>query len=256
MKSFFCLIACILLAQSASADLWYTITKRGASLYQTYLNAGVPEDALRRTFNFLRWSNDKELSIRTDDGQWVDKEVTNKNYAVIIDYSRPSSEKRLFLLNLNTGAVYRYYVAHGLNSGENDAESFSNIPDSKKTSLGFYLTGSEYFGTHGNSIHLYGLERSNDRAFERTIVMHGAPYVSTQFLDKYGRMGRSWGCPAVSKETIQQLIPVIKNGTVVYAYHKDLMAMAQTSPAIQNVSDDQTKTSNNGNHVVPEEIDP
>ncbi len=255
MKPLYCLAALAFVAQPVYAGSWYEKKAKGALLYDTYRKAGVPEQAVQRTFEFLDLNDDKEFKVRADD-QLVSKEIANKNYAIIIDFSRPSSERRLFLLNLKTGEVDKYFVAHGVNTGDDDAEKFSNTPDSKKSSLGIYITGSSYVGKHGESLHLYGVEKSNDRAFERSIVMHGASYVSMDFLDKYGRMGRSWGCPAVSQAIIKKLIPIIKDGAVVYAYHKDLMPMTKTSPAIQNVGNNKAKASGNSNEVMPEEIDP
>lgn len=162
----------------------------------------------------------------------------------------------MYFLNLESGAVEKYFVAHGVNTGEDQAISFSNIIDSRKSSLGFFLTGSTYIGSKGESLILHGLEKSNDRAFERAIVMHGAPYVSMDFLNKYGRMGRSWGCPAVSDAINKKLLPNIKDGAILYAYHKDLMPVTQTSPTIQNVGGNQKSTSEDGNKVVPEELNP
>lgn len=255
MKPLYCLAALVFIAPPVYAGSWYEKKANGALLYDLYKKAGVPEQAVQRTFEFLDLNETKEIKVRADD-KLVSKEIDNKNYAVIIDFTKPSSERRLYLMNLKTGQVDKYFVAHGVNTGDDDAERFSNLPDSRKSSLGLYLTGGSYVGKHGESIYLYGLEKSNDRAFERNIVMHGATYVSMDFLDKYGRMGRSWGCPAVSEAIIRKLIPLIKEGAVVYAYHKDLMPITQTSPAVQNVSKNKANAANNSNSVMPEEIDP
>lgn len=256
MKPLYCLAALAFIAQPVYAgSSYYNRKSKGVLLYDLYKKAGVPEQALQRTFEFLDLNSEKEFKVRADE-RLVTKEIANKNYAVIIDFTKPSSSRRLYLLNLNTGAVEKYYVAHGVNSGDDDAEKFSNIPDSRKSSLGLYLTGGSYVGKHGESLYLYGLEKSNDRAFERAIVMHGASYVSMDFLDKYGRMGRSWGCPAVSQQIIKKLIPLLKDGAVVYAYHKDLMPLTMTSPAIQNVGKNKGSATNDSNNVMPEEIEP
>lgn len=256
MKPVYCLAAFIFIAPPLyAASSWYEKKAQGQLLYDLYTKAGVPQAAVQRTFEFLDLNENKEFKVKADD-KVIEKEITNKNFAVIIDFSKPSSTRRLYLLNLKTGQVEKYYVAHGVNTGEDSATRFSNVPDSRKSSLGLYLTGSEYSGKHGDSLYLYGLEPSNNRAFERNIVMHGAEYVSLDFLDKYGRMGRSWGCPAVSKAIIKKLLPLLKDGAVIYAYHKDLMPVTQTSPAIQNVSNDKENTANNSHSIVPEEIDP
>jgi hypothetical protein len=112
-------------------------------------------------------------------------------------------------------------VAHGANTGEAWAQRFSNVLGSKQTSLGLFLTGDPYVGDNGYSLRLHGLDRGvNDRAYERAVVMHGAPYVSDQFVREHGRIGRSWGCPAVSQEIARPLIETIRGGSLVYAYYE------------------------------------
>lgn len=245
----------LFMASQSRAGSWYERKVEGKLLYDLYKEAGVPTSALERTFEFLDLNEDKEFTVNLHQEKTT-KKISNKDYAVIIDYSKPSSTRRLYFLNLKDGKVEKYYVAHGVNTGEDEALSFSNQMDSKKSSLGFFITGSSYQGSHGESLFLHGLEKSNDRAFERAIVMHGADYVSLDFLEKYGRMGRSWGCPAVSPAINKKLLPLIKNGAVFYAYHKDLMPVTQTSPTIQNVGNDQKNAPENSNKVVPEELNP
>ncbi|WP_374080154.1 murein L,D-transpeptidase catalytic domain family protein [Bdellovibrio bacteriovorus] len=255
MKSFFYISAAFFISSTSSAESWYQKKIGGKLLYDLYVSAGVPNAALERTFEFLDINDDKTFKVKLID-ESTTKKITNKNYAIIIDYSKPSSSRRLYFLDLKNGKVEKYYVAHGVNTGEDKAVSFSNQMDSKKSSLGFYITGSTYEGKHGESLYLHGLEKSNDRAFERAIVMHGASYVSMDFLEKYGRMGRSWGCPAVSEAINEKLLPLIKGGAVFYAYHKDLMPMTQASPAIQDVGDNKEDTAKQSDEVVPEELNP
>lgn len=255
MKSLCGLFAILLISTTSSASTWYERKVEGKLLYDLYKEAGVPPSALARTFEFLDLNENKEFKVKLNE-DFSTKKITNKNYAVIIDYTKPSSSRRLYLLNLKNGKVEKYYVAHGVNTGEDDAVSFSNQMDSKKSSLGFYITGSTYEGSHGDSLYLHGLEKSNDRAFQRSIVMHGASYVSMDFLEKYGRMGRSWGCPAVSEAINQKLLPLIKGGAVFYAYHKDLMSVAHASPAVQNVSTDKEDSTEESHKIVPEELNP
>lgn len=255
MKFVYCAASILLMASNSFASSWYEKKIQGKLLYDLYKKAGVPEAALTRTFEFLDLNGNKEFTIRIND-KLVPKTISNKDYAIIIDFSKPSSSRRLYFLNLNNGNVEKYFVAHGINTGEDTAISFSNTVNSKKSSLGFFITGSTYYGSHGESLYLHGLEKSNDRAFERAIVMHGAPYVSMDFLEKYGRMGRSWGCPAVSESINQKLLPYIKNGAVFYAYHKDLMSVAQTSPTVQEVSRNKEHAASNSNKIMPEELNP
>lgn len=145
----------------------------------------------------------------------------NDSIISIIDFSMPSTEKRLFVLDLrNYQVLFRTYVAHGRNSGKNVASSFSNKPSSFKSSLGFYRTLDAYIGGNGYSLKLEGLERGiNDNAYKRAIVMHGADYVNPSFINKQGFLGRSLGCPAVMSKEAPSIINTIKNGTCLFVYH-------------------------------------
>ena len=138
----------------------------------------------------------------------------------IIDYSLPSTRPRLWVLDLENGKVlYHELVAHGSGSGDNYATRFSNNMDSHQTSLGLFVTGGTYEGGNGYSLKLRGLDRGfNDRAEERHIVMHGAWYVSPEHARAQGRLGRSWGCPALSQQSAGQVIDTIKGGSFVFSY--------------------------------------
>lgn len=146
-----------------------------------------------------------------------------KRYLTIIDFSKPSTSKRLWVVDLELEKVlFHCLVAHGRNTGENWATSFSNTPQSYQSSLGFYVTGSTYNGKHGLSLYLEGMEAGiNDNARERAIVMHGADYVSESFVERFGRLGRSHGCPAVSMEIHQQIIDAISGGTCMFIWYPD-----------------------------------
>lgn len=138
----------------------------------------------------------------------------------IIDYSLPSTQPRLWVLDLKHGKVlFHELVAHGSGSGDNYATHFSNVKDSRQTSLGLFLTSGTYEGGNGYSLKLQGLDKGfNDLAEERHIVMHGAWYVSPEQIRSQGRLGRSWGCPAVSQQAAQPVIDTIKGGTFVFSY--------------------------------------
>lgn len=141
----------------------------------------------------------------------------------VIDYSKPSTQERLWVFDLaSRELIYEERVAHGQGTGANVATRFSNNPDSHQTSLGLFVTGGTYVGKNGYSLRLDGLDRGyNDRARERAIVMHGAPYVSEAFVKANGRLGRSWGCPAVSDAVARELIDRVKGGGLVFAYYPD-----------------------------------
>ena len=141
----------------------------------------------------------------------------------VIDYSKPSSQKRLWVYDLATRELlYEELVAHGQGSGANLATQFSNQPDSHQTSLGLFVTDDTYVGRNGYSLRLDGLDKGlNDLARDRAIVMHGAPYVNPAFVKANGRLGRSHGCPAVSDAVARELIDRVKGGGLVFAYYPD-----------------------------------
>lgn len=139
----------------------------------------------------------------------------------ICDFSQSSSSRRMYVIDVrNRRLLYRTYVAHGINSGQEYACSFSNRPQSYKSSLGFFVTRNAYLGSNGLSLRIDGVERGiNDNARERNIVIHGATYVSERILHKYGVMGTTFGCPAIPEEMATQVIPVLKNGTCFFVYY-------------------------------------
>jgi hypothetical protein len=150
-------------------------------------------------------------------------EYGNVDIVTIIDFSKPSTEKRLFILDLrNQKVLYHTFVAHGKNTGVNMATKFSNNKGSNQSSLGLYRTGESYQGKHGYSLRLDGLEKGfNDNARGRAVVMHSASYVSESFIKRHGRLGRSWGCPAVPVEISEEIIDLIKGGSCLYIYAND-----------------------------------
>lgn len=150
-------------------------------------------------------------------------DATDPSTLTIIDYSKASTEPRLWVLDLRTRErLYHELVAHGQGSGENFATRFSNRADSHQTSLGLFVTEGTYVGRNGYSLRLNGLDRGfNDRARERAIVMHGAPYVNTGISKSLGRLGRSHGCPAVRDAVARELIDRVKGGSLVFSYYPD-----------------------------------
>lgn len=138
----------------------------------------------------------------------------------LIDFSKPSTEERLYVFDMDKRKLlYSSLVAHGRNSGGVYATSFSNEYGSYKSSLGFYLTDTTYRGSNGYSLRLEGLEKGiNDKARERAIVIHGASYAEPAVVRAAGRLGRSFGCPAVPRELSRPIIDAIKGGSVMYIY--------------------------------------
>jgi hypothetical protein len=150
--------------------------------------------------------------------------LNNKSVLTVIDYSKPSTEKRLWVFDLRNGrSLFNTWVSHGKNSGGVNSTSFSNSRGSLKSSIGVFVTDSSpYIGGNGYSLRLKGLENGvNDNAYQRSVVIHGAWYVNADVIRKYGQIGRSWGCPAVSPELAKTLIDTIKENTLVFAYYPD-----------------------------------
>ncbi len=141
----------------------------------------------------------------------------------LIDYSLPSVEPRLWVFETRTGQLlYRELVAHGKGTGENMATQFSDIDNSHQSSLGLFVTEGTYVGSNGYSLRLNGLEPGfNSHARQRAIVMHGAPYVNEEFASRQGRLGRSWGCPALRQAIAQQVIDTVRGGGVIFSYYPD-----------------------------------
>ena len=146
-----------------------------------------------------------------------------KDILTVVDFSLPSTEKRLWVIDLeNNKVLFNDWVAHGKNSGNNQAKAFSNVPNSYTSSIGFYMTAETYHGKHGLSLRLDGMDKGfNDNARRRAIVMHGADYVSGDFIQKYGRLGRSFGCPSVSMDIYEDVIDTIHGGSLLFIYSPD-----------------------------------
>lgn len=143
-----------------------------------------------------------------------------KEILTIIDYSKPSTEERMFVLDMkNQQILFQTVVAHGRNSGGNYATEFSNRHGSFQSSLGFFRTAHTYQGGNGYSLVIEGLEKGiNDQARPRAVVIHGADYCTTDFINQNGRLGRSHGCPALPRELNQAIIDTIKDGSLLYIY--------------------------------------
>ncbi len=147
--------------------------------------------------------------------------LVKKDILSICDFSQSSKKKRLYIIDVeNRKLVLNTYVAHGKNSGSEYANSFSNNPNSLKSSLGFYVTRSTYLGGHGLSLKIEGVEKGfNDKANSRNIVVHGSNYVGDAFVRSNSSCGRSFGCPAVSSQESPFVIDAIKNGSCLFIYH-------------------------------------
>lgn len=182
-------------AQSGAANTrWGALSEELANKHPE-----IPAAAVRKVFAYLQ--NNK---------------VSNMRYVGIIDMDKPSNEKRFYIISLADGGVESFLVAHGSGSGSGaEAERFSDKPRSHATSLGIYVTGEEYEGKHGRSLKLEGKESSNDNAESRSVVMHGADYVSDEVAASQGELGNSWGCPAVDHKYRDHIIDRLGGGGVL-----------------------------------------
>ena len=157
------------------------------------------------------------------------KLADNKQVLSVADLTLSSTKKRLWIIDLKENKVLlNDYVAHGQGSGDEFATAFSNTENSHQTSIGFYVTGGTYTGQHGTSLYLHGMDQVyNSAAYQRSVVIHGADYVSPQFIAGQKRLGRSWGCPAVSQQSIGKVINHIKDGTCLFIYYPQKQYMAK-----------------------------
>jgi len=189
----------------------YVLPDEGEYLKTVYDEAGLNKCIEYKVF---------KLAI---DGSKKIKDNKKKNIITIIDFSKPSTSERLFVIDLEKKQlVMKSLVAHGKNTGENQALKFSNKTGSLQSCLGFFVTGEIYYGKHGYSLRLDGLEKGiNDNSRNREIVMHGADYVSETFARQHGRIGRSWGCPAVPVELTKKIIDYIADGSCLFIYAND-----------------------------------
>ncbi len=163
-----------------------------------------------------------ELALRAFESAWRQGD-TRKKIITVIDYSMPSSEKRMWVIDLDANKLlFHEYVAHGSGSGGNTPSKFSNRDNSHQSNIGLMKTAETYSGKHGYSLRLDGLESGwNSAARNRAIVIHAADYVSEAFIESHGRLGRSWGCPALRPEISRDVIDTIKGGSLVFGYYPD-----------------------------------
>lgn len=169
----------------------------------------------------------------------------------VIDFSRPSSEQRLWLFDLETHSlIMRELVAHGQGSGGNYASQFSNIEGSHQSSIGLFRTQESYYGQHGYSLRMDGLEPGiNDQARRRAIVIHGADYVDESWVARQGRIGRSHGCPAVPQHAIRTVVDNLKGGQLLFAYYPDEQWI-QTSAYLNCAGSESQNLIASGNQLI------
>lgn len=208
-----------------------THTFKGKAVIATVANR-ASDDSANAALTVASWSDEAisgidshvlELALGASRCAIKNRVVANPSSLTIIDYSKPSTEPRLWVLDLKARQLlFEELVSHGQGSGGNVPTKFSNQPDSHQTSIGLFVTDTPYVGRNGYSLRLDGLDTGfNDRARERAIVMHGAPYVNKDITKSLGRLGRSHGCPAVRDAVARELIDRVKGGNLVFSYYPD-----------------------------------
>ena len=181
-------------------------------LYESFASVNTTMPSL------LVFSNGMTGYDKLKDENQIENEILT-----IVDFSLPSTEKRMWILDMTTQKVlFNTYVSHGKNTGGNKATKFSNTPNSFQSSLGFYVTAETYYGKNGLSLFIDGMEEGfNSKARERYVVIHGADYATKSFIDRLGRLGRSYGCPAVPTKLSKEIINTIKGKSGLFIYSED-----------------------------------
>ncbi|WP_269685702.1 murein L,D-transpeptidase catalytic domain family protein [Flavobacterium lacustre] len=216
----------------SSSKVFYPELKNNNFLVSKTVPVSSMDNNIEMVYNNLHANNfalpKEESFIQALKGFYLLKEkgLIKKNILTLVDFSLSSNLKRLWVIDLTTNTVlFQSLVAHGRNTGEEFANSFSNAQQSFKSSLGFYVTGEIYNGKHGMSLRLDGLEKGlNDNARIRGVVMHAANYVSNSFIKNNKRLGRSQGCPAIPEELSKDIINAIKNKSCLFIYHPSVIS--------------------------------
>lgn len=200
---------------SSKGRVTLALKKMETDIQQLYDEIGAEEYDLN--FDAFRYAYIGYQSLKKQ------QRLNEKEVFSIIDFSKDSNTKRFYTIDLEEKQViYHTYVAHGKKSGDKLSTSFSDVKESNKSSIGFYITGSTYMGSKGFSLKLHGDEKGyNSNIAERGVVIHTADYVNESYILKNGRLGRSLGCPVLPEEIYKEVIETIKERTMVFAYYKD-----------------------------------
>lgn len=200
----------------------FPVEREGSSLVEDSLSAEISMNATEELYQALSLDTLVDYSVfeKAMIGYQKIDNITNKDVITLIDFSKPSTEERLFVIDLKEKRIlFSTHVAHGKRSGNNYATSFSNKIRSNQSSLGFFVTGNTYRGRRGYSLTMEGMEKGiNDNVRARGVVFHGAKYANPETISWGGRLGRSQGCPALPTKLARPIIDTIKGGTMVFIY--------------------------------------
>ena len=222
-------IACFAIATLFAASYKIATAEGLYGISSVSTSSNDATSSIQEVYNHIDFGSNKKLSFDAFKSAYTGfinlKEAgklnNSKSLLSVVDFTLSSCEKRLWIIDLKEyKVVLNDYVAHGQGSGDEFATNFSNNENSHQSSIGFYVTGNTYVGQHGTSLHLNGMDEGyNSAAYQRAVVVHGADYVSPQFISGQKRLGRSWGCPAVSNQIIGKVIDLIKDGTCLFLYY-------------------------------------
>lgn len=214
----------VLNAKNNSANKLTLSAETGLKMQAPEISFTEKSDALYREVGLANFGLSKQAfdyAYKGYQNLLEENKIEKTEYLTICDFSQPSSKKRLYIVDVESKELFLHtYVAHGRNSGGLYATRFSNKPESLQSSLGFYVTSNTYYGGHGLSLNLEGMDRGfNDNAYNRRIVVHGASYATKWFVQQNKYLGRSFGCPAVPQQESAKIINAIKDGSCLFIYH-------------------------------------
>jgi len=215
----------------------FTISEPIAEVSNTSL---TPDEEITQLYDVFVENNPSVPNLKSFKNGMIgynklsDKNLIDKQILTIIDFSISSKKERMWVMDMSKNKIlYHTVVSHGKNTGSEFATKFSNIKNSKQSSLGFFITGETYFGKNGLSLFIDGMEKQfNSNARKRYVVIHGAKYANPSAIKNLGRLGRSYGCPALPTAISQEIIDLIKNKSVLYIYSDD-KTYAKNSKMIQ-----------------------
>ncbi len=233
------LILCLSVASIIGVTYKIATAEEPAAKTRTSTASTDADRYIVNTYNNIDFGKGEKLSLEAFSAAYrgylnlrnAGKLNDNKQILTIADMSLSSRKHRLWIIDIKSNKILlNDYVAHGQGSGDEFAVAFSNTNNSHQSSLGFYVTGETYVGDHGNSLRLHGMDNGyNSAAYDRAIVVHGADYVCPEFVAGQKRLGRSWGCPAVSNKVIGKVINYIKDGTCLFVYYPQKKYMANST---------------------------
>jgi hypothetical protein len=233
------LILCLSVIASIALSVTNSVAKEPNTNLSIASTSADIENYIRSIYNQINFQGKKKISFDAFSTAYkgylnlknAGKLNNNKQLLTIADFTLSSCDQRLWIIDLkNKTVLLNDYVAHGQGSGDEFARAFSNTENSHQSSIGFYVTGDTYVGQHGTSMRLHGMDNGfNSAAYDRAVVVHAADYVSKDAIAGMKRLGRSWGCPAVSPNVINKLINYTQGGTCMFIYYPQKNYLASST---------------------------